>query len=173
LDKISPTIIPLSGKSSGRGSLRKAGARFGLTDLILLRAAFEQSLINRWKGAEYLQTTEEEAAEALALLRARGYLEPVGRGKGTGYRLPAAMGKALGEVGPIAGLALEEESLRRRVLDALAASGRLSNAEIRSLLGIPRLKAARLMQRLRDEGQVELAGQGRGARWIAGTPPRK
>lgn len=43
---------------------------------------------------------------------------------------------------------------------------RLTNTEVRAMLGVSRLEAARIMQRLRDEGRVRLVGQGRGAHWV-------
>lgn len=145
---------------------QRAGARLELEDLILLRTASEQGFVNRWSGAECLQRTEEEAAEFLTGLRTRGYLEPVGRGKGTAYRVPAGMGKRLGAVKSIAGVTTDPVSVRHRILNELVSLGRLTNVEVRAMLGVSRLEAARIMQRLRDEGEVRLVGQGRGAHWV-------
>lgn len=148
----------------------REGRRLELDDLILLRGLADRGALDRWSAAEALQLPEEDAAQQLVSLRARGYVVPKGRGRGTSYRL----GRLLSDLSNAAAetdrdARLDDEAVRPRVLAALAERGKLTNAELRGLSGYSREEVLRLMRSLRADGLVVVRGRGRGACYKAVT----
>jgi ATP-dependent DNA helicase RecG len=143
-----------------------------LDDLLILRAFMRFSLLDRWRAAQVLQLSEEEAAERLASLRQRGYLVVRGRGRGASYILRRDLADRLqGRAAVDAELPLDEEAVRLRILALLKERGRLSNAEIRRFSGFHRLQVYRLIKGLEAEGKVRLAGKGRSAHIVLSEKP--
>jgi DNA-binding IclR family transcriptional regulator len=135
-----------------------------LDDLLILRAFLRFSLLDRWRAAQVLQLTEEEAAERLASLRQRGYLAVRGRGRGASYELRRELADRLrGRAAVDAELPLDEEAVRLRIIALLKERGRLTNAEIRRFSGFHRLQVYRLIKGLEAEGMVRLVDKGRSA----------
>ena len=151
--------------------LRRLGEELVLDDLIVLRGLTRRRALDRWSAATLLQLSEEEAAARLVALRERGFLDAVGRGRGTVYRL-ARHHAALVQMPGVADdeVWLDEESARLRVLEILPRRGRLSNAEIRRISGYSRKQVGKLMRSLRSEGLAELRGRGRGAHYVPASP---
>jgi uncharacterized membrane protein len=120
--------------------------------------------LDRWRAAQVLQLSEEEAAERLAGLRQRGYLVVRGRGRGASYGLRRDLADRLrGQAAVDAELPLEEEAVRLRILAVLKERGRLTNAEIRRFSGFTRTQVYRLLKSLETEGIVRISGKGRAA----------
>ena len=74
------------------------------------------------------------------------------------------------------GLALDPEAARLKVQAVLAERGRLTNAEVRRMIGCGRAEAIRLMRPLREEGLARAEGRGRSAYHAPGPElprPRK
>jgi ATP-dependent DNA helicase RecG len=148
----------------------RAGRSLELDDLILLRAVTDRGELDRWCAAEYLQRTQEEAAERLVRLRERDYLVPRGRGRGTSYQLSRAFSDLLrGRLATDDGISFDHEAVRLRVQAVLADRGRLTNAEVRRLSGYSRTEVLRLMRRLQEDGFATLVGRGRAAHFTPGT----
>jgi ATP-dependent DNA helicase RecG len=144
-----------------------------LDDLLILRAFMRFSLLDRWRAAQVLQLSEEEAAERLASLRQRGYLVVRGRGRGASYDSATRTWRIAfrGRAAVDAELPLDEEAVRLRILALLKERGRLSNAEIRRFSGFHRLQVYRLIKGLEAEGKVRLAGKGRSAHIVLSEKP--
>jgi len=143
-----------------------------LDDLLILRAFLRFSLLDRWRAAQVLQLSEEEAAKRLASLRQRGYLVVRGRGRGASYGLRRDLADRLqGRAAVDAEPPLDEEAVRLRILALLRERGRLANAEIRRFSGFHRLQVYRLIKGLEAEGKERLAGKGRSAHVILPEKP--
>jgi ATP-dependent DNA helicase RecG len=147
----------------------RAGRQLELDDLIALRAVADRGHLDRWSAAQWLQSTEEDAAERLVSLRGRGYLVAQGRGRGTAYRLPRRLSDLIRGPGETdQDLPLDEEAVRLRVQAVLEERGRLTNAEVRRISGYSRTQAVRVMRDLVEQGLVTLVGRGRAAHYVGG-----
>ena len=148
----------------------RRGRSLDLDDLIALRGLTDRARLDRWSAARALQTVDEaEAARRLASLKERGYLVANGRGKGTSYRLARSLSALLPErLGTAEGLDLDPEAARLRIQAILAERGRLTNAEVRRMLGCARAEVVRLMRSLREQGLARVEGRGRGAYYAPG-----
>jgi ATP-dependent DNA helicase RecG len=148
----------------------RGGRSLELDDLILLRGIADHGESDRWCAAQYLQSTEEEAAERLTSLRERGYLVPRGRGRGTNYQMARTYSDLVrGRLATDDGIPLEREAVRLRIQAVLAERGRLSNSEVRRLSGYSRIQALRLMRGLQEQELVTFRGRGRGAHYVPGA----
>lgn len=146
-----------------------AGRALDLDDLILLRVVTDAGQVDRWSGGRALQAPVEVAASVLARLREHGLLAPVGRGKGTSYRLPPSLSDRLrGREATNVDFPLDEQAVTLRIQAVLAERGRITNAEVRRMTGFSRPAVLRLMNRLREQGLAESTGRGRGAAWVPG-----
>jgi len=142
----------------------RRGQTWELDDLLILRSFLHLSLLDRWRAAQVLQLSEEEAADRLARLRQTGYLVARGRGRGASYVLRRDLAEKLrGQAVADAELPLEEEAVRLRIVALLKDRGSLTNAEIRRFSGFHRLQVYRLIKTLESEGIIQLVGKGRGA----------
>ncbi len=142
----------------------RRGQTWELDDLLILRSFLHFSVLDRWRAAQVLQLTEEEAADRLARLRQAGYLVARGRGRGASYVLRRDLAEKLrGRAAADAELPLEEEAVRLRIIALLKDRGSLTNAEIRRFSGFHRTQVYRLIKTLEAEGTIQLVGKGRGA----------
>lgn len=123
-------------------------------------------MLDRWAAAELLQLPEQEAAERLVSLRRRGYLAAQGRGRTTAYHFAERLAHLVSAPDIESDrLWLDNEQMRRRVLDALAGHSALANADLRRITGYSRVRVHQLMAELRRDGLVELRGRGRAAHY--------
>lgn len=145
----------------------RAGENLSLDDLIVLRGIVRRGMLDRWAAAELLQLPEREAAERLVSLRRRGYLAAQGRGKATAYHFAGRLAHLVSAPDIESDrLWLDNEQMRRRVLNALEEHGRLGNAELRRITGYSRFRVHQLMTELRRSGLVDLRGRGRAAHYV-------
>jgi ATP-dependent DNA helicase RecG len=144
-----------------------------LDDLLLLRALTRTAPLDRWSAAQILQLSEEDAADRLATLRARGHLTVRGRGRAASYDLRRDLAVRLrGRAAADAELALDKEAVKLRVLALLRERGKLTNAEVRRVSGFNRVQVYRLMKELEAEGKIRFSGRGRGAHILAARQKR-
>lgn len=152
----------------------RAGENLGLDDLIVLRGIVRRGMLDRWAAAELLQLPERDAAERLVSLRRRGYLAAQGRGKTTAYHFADRLAHLVSPPDIESDrLWLDNEQMRRRVLNALEEHGRLSNADLRRITGYSRFRVHQLMAELRRGDRVELRGRGRAAHYVLGDGERR
>jgi ATP-dependent DNA helicase RecG len=118
-------------------------------------------------AARVTQREESEARETLSEMEVgRDYLERGGTGRGTYWMLSPHLHDRLAGPGVLErSRRLDMEAAKARVLSVLMRRGPLSNTEIRQITHLDRDQVKRLMSGLRAEGQVNVQGQGRYARW--------
>ena len=145
---------------------REGGAQLALDDLILLEALTRTPDMDRRAAAACLQVAETPAAERLVSLRERGYLAPLGRGRGTKYRLSHQLAHLRRRPDPDGTDA--DAAMRERILQFLSERGAVTNADVRRLTGLSRRHALALLQKLRSEGLLRMTGHRRTARYLAG-----
>lgn len=147
----------------------RAGRKLELDDLICLRALSIRGHMDRWTAAKELQLGEDQSAERLASLRARGYLVPHGRGRSTMYRFNRRLSDLLrGQEATDHELPLDDEAVSLRVQAVLEERGKLANSEIRRISGYSRIETVRLMHKFMAAGHAKLVGRGRGAHYVPG-----
>lgn len=145
----------------------QADRALDLDDLIVLHGMIQRGALGAREAGEALQRPWQEAQPKLAQLRERGYLVPMGSGRGASYRLAPDPARRLN-----AQLRSEDqkwvdaEELKLRLLQILRERGRLTNAEVRAISGYSRVQAREFMAALREEGQVALVGRGRAAHYV-------
>ena len=140
--------------------------RLELDDLMIMRSLMTREELNRWSAADMLQITESNAADRLASLNARGFLEVRGRGQGTAYRLGPQFSDWERIETPIIDHDLGRETARKLVLQTISERGSVTNTVVRQITGYERNQTVRLMRAMRDEGLVELRGTARGAHYV-------
>ena len=146
-------------------SEREAGRELALDDLLVLEALTRSRDLDRWGVAECLGVEPPVAAELLVSLRERGYLAPVGRGRGTRYRLAGRLAKQQWtEVDRTNFVHSAEE----QILHVVSQRGSITNADVRRLAGLSRREALGLLRRLSASGLLRMTGSRRGAHYVAG-----
>lgn len=121
--------------------------------ILLLHAARGEVLTNGF-ARELLGVDSVHARSALQRLRDLGYLSQVGQRGGTSYALAL-------ELGPPAGLRLDESELRR-VVTSMAAEGRITNESVRRRTGLDRARVLALLNELVEAGALHRHGERRG-----------
>ena len=132
----------------------------------LLRPEDRRVLIEAARGVELTNTAARElldfdstrARRSLQRLRDAGFLQQVGEGRGTSYRIVPSMQRSVG-------IRLDRTELRSIVL-GMAAEGAITNAMVRSRLGLSRSQVVRLLGGLTADGYLELRGTKRGAHYV-------
>lgn len=144
---------------------RQGGRKPALDDLLVVEALTRSADVDRWTAAVWLRVEEAEAAERLVSLRERGYLTPVGRGRGTRYRLADRLARRhwTGPIRPEADLAMSGQ-----IMQLVFDRGSITNADVRRLTGLSRFQALGLLRKLSAEGLLRMTGNRRGARYVAG-----
>ena len=159
--------LPLGGSDEFAAWVVEREATDGELDLdrlILLRRLAGLGSLDRHAAAEWLQLSDEQAAERLTAMRREGLLVVRGRGRGARYELSRPLSERLRGRGLTdADHPLEAEGVRLRVLELLRERGRLTNAEIRDFSGYNRQQVLALEKMLEGEGLIEFHGHGRGA----------
>ena len=145
----------------------RAGEAFHLDELIVLHEVSERGPLDRWSAGKALQLPDDAAAERLAEMRRRGLLEARSRGRATRYALaePLARLSAGLEVDSRDRM-IDRETAKSRIKAFLAERGRLSNAEVRDLIGYSAISVRRLIRELSEDGIVEVRGRGRGTHYV-------
>ncbi len=145
---------------------REGGRELELDDLLVLEALTRHPELDRWTAAECLQIEEGPASERLVSLRERGYLVPVGRGRGTKYRLAGRLKRLWRPLDPDGRVA--DAAMREQILDLLSDRGTITNTDVRRLTGMSRFRALSLLRGLSADGLLRMTGNRGGARYIAG-----
>ena len=128
---------------------------------VVLLAGRGEDLTSR-RIRDLLGVNARQAGALLQRLRDRGLLEQHGTDSGTSYGLNPGID------GPD-GLRVQRRDFAAEVL-ALAKTDRVTNAEVRTLTGLDRAAAVRLLNRLVASGQLERRGFKRGAHYVLPFP---
>jgi ATP-dependent DNA helicase RecG len=141
--------------------------------LLILQYLLHKAEIDSASAAQICQRSQGEAREILSRMeRNLGYLDRGGGGRGTYWTLRAALHQRIAAPGDLErDRRLDWEALKTRVLSVICrrahrGEGPMSNAEVRRITALDRKQVNRLIHELGKEGQVRIAGHGRGARYI-------
>jgi len=142
--------------------------------LLVLRHVLDHAEIDTPTAADLAQCDERRASDVLSNMTIdRAYLDRNGRGRGTYWTLrPDVRARIAVKAAPPYGQAVDEEAAKAHIVRAaeITASQNppgITNKEVRQLTRLSRQMTTRLLRELRADGELELVGVGRGARWIA------
>jgi ATP-dependent DNA helicase RecG len=149
------------------------GRVLSVDHLLILQHLMRHPEIDTTTGARICQRNEYEVREVLSEMeRNFGYLDRGGTGRGTYWTLRPELYRRLSTPGHAErDRRIDWEAAKTRVLSVLRQrtlrneSG-LTNAEVRAITHLGRGQVKRLMDELRNEGQVKPVGRGRGAAWF-------
>jgi ATP-dependent DNA helicase RecG len=140
--------------------------------LLIIQHLLRHPEIDTVTAARITQQTEVDVRETMSRMEADlGYLERGGTGRGTYWTLRYDLHRRLSAPGyPERDRRIDWEAAKTRVLSVLkkrAERGEpgLQNSEVRKIIHFDRQQVNRLVHELESEGQVELEGHGRGARY--------
>lgn len=132
-------------------------------DRVLLLHAARGDLLTNASARNLLGVDSVHARSALHRLRDLGYLVQRGQRGGALYVLAR-------DLGPPAGLSLDQEELQRVVL-AMAAEGRVTNEAVRARTGLDRARVLALLGALVDAGALVRHGSRRGTYYTTERTP--
>lgn len=142
------------------------GEELDLDDLMVMRSLMTRDELNRWSASEVLKIAELDAADRLADLNSRGFLEVRGRGRGASYRLGQQFSDWR-EVGSAIDVeTLGKDEIRHMIVQTIRRRGAVTNAAVRTITGYSRNETVRFMRAMREDGLVEVRGRGRGAHYV-------
>ena len=143
-----------------------SGGRLELDDLMIMRNLMTRDELTRRSAADLLNIAQSDAADRLAELNARGFLQVRGRGQSASYRLGRQFSQWDRIESPLGGSALSENGARKLVVQTISERGSATNAEVRKVTGFGRNETVRFLRSMRDEGLIEVRGRGRGAHYV-------
>ena len=147
---------------------RRSGQELDLQDLLTLHEIRAERRITTARAAELFQVDPSSARAKLNALVERGLLESRGESRARTYHMTAAVYRRLGEPGQYVRIkGFDRIQQREMVLAFVARHGSISRAEAAELCQLAPLQAGRLLRRLRDEGELDMVGERRGARYTA------
>ena len=172
--KLSPSFRTFVAEEGQRGIY------LSVDHLLVLQHLLRHPEIDTATAGRICQRSQDEARETLSVLeRELGHLDRGGSGRGTYWTLRADVHRRLAALGAASrDRRLDWEAAKTRVVSILkqrAERGEpgLSNAQIRQVTYLDRGQVKRLMDELRQEGDVRLSGSGRGARWCYGQEEKE
>lgn len=127
-------------------------------DRVLLVHARRGAVLTNQRARELLRTGRDGAAASLRRLVDAGLLVRSGRTAGTQYHLSESLA-------PPAGLRVSRDDLGQILLD-MAASGPITNAQVRARTGLDRIDVLSLFEELVDAGALRRLGERRGTRYV-------
>ena len=155
---------------------RRAGRALTLQDLLALREVRTEGSITTGRAAQLFQSSQTEARIALNRLVDEAIFAARGSGRGRNYRFTDHLVRqfrqsADGLLWGSDNIALESghAERRRRLLSYVAQTGSISRREAAELCGIDPHQASRLLRELRDDGELAMVGERRGARYVLPT----
>ncbi len=129
------------------------GRLFSLDMLIVLSSLTRARTLTSQEAARYAQRPERSMLNVLNKMIAWGYVERVGAGRATAYRLTGRVYEQLGDkIAYFRDRGLSERRRRALVVEVAEELGGLTNEECQELCSIDRAEAGRLLKSLVDEG---------------------
>lgn len=148
------------------------GRILSVEHLLILQHLLRHPEIDTVTAARITQQAEVDARQALSRMETElGYLDRGGTGRGTYWTLRHDLHRRLSGPGHAErDSRIDWEAAKTRVLSVLkkrAERGEpeLQNAEVRGITHFDRQQVNRLIHELENEGQVQIEGHGRGARY--------
>jgi len=135
-----------------------------IDSLIILSRLREERRLSTTDLMGSVQKSETQVRAALEKLVETGFLEPHGSGRGRTYTLSAAMYRKSGKKSEYirqAGFdAIQQEQM---VLKFIKAHGQIKRADVMDLCHLDRNQAYRLLNRMKESGQINQVGEQKGA----------
>ncbi len=153
----------------------RAGRRWSLAELLVLRECGENRSITTEDAAIVLQSDVERARTVLARLVDAGIVEPRGERRGRSYHLSAAMYRVLGDKsGYVRTRGFEPLQQEQMVLQYAREHGQISRREAAELCKLDPMKASRLLAKVAAKhALLQLQGERRGARYVWMGPRKR
>jgi ATP-dependent DNA helicase RecG len=137
------------------------GRLFGLDMLIVLSSLKRAKVLDRATAAKLTQRPDRAIGETLSRMVEAGYLERVGAGRSSAYRLSSRVYDKLGsKVGYFRDRGLSRRRQRALILEVAEELGGLTRDECQELCGVDAAEATRLLDELVEEGRLR-ADEGR------------
>lgn len=145
----------------------KEGRSLGLDELLVLSMLRRQREISLSEAASFLQLDLSRTREILMRMVKEGFLEKSGIKKSMVFRLSGKLYQELGDsVAYIWEKGIDKVRHEAWILEYVRNFGRITNREVRKLLGVDRHTAFRLLKKLEAKGILQKVGDGRGAYYI-------
>jgi ATP-dependent DNA helicase RecG len=144
----------------------KKGTPLALDELMVLNALFLERRIDSETAGRLIQKGTAEGRSILERLLERGLAEAKGEKRGRVYTMSASLYKRLGGVdGYVRSRGFTLVQQRQMVLNAIEAAdgGRITREKVAELCQIGGDQAYRLLRKLREDGDLDAHGKGRGA----------
>lgn len=146
---------------------QRANHRFELPDLQIVRALKDSPRMNLREISDVLQQSQQRTQTRLTSMLEEGLIEMRGDGRARRYLLSAASYRSLeGAANYVRIRPFDRFQQNQMILNYIDAHGSISRGEAAELCGTSPEGASRILQRLRNEGELLLEGQRRGARYI-------
>lgn len=146
---------------------RRSGQEMTLADLLTLHEVRVERRITTARAAELFQVDQASARATLNELVERGLLESRGERKGRTYHMSAAVYRQLGESAQyVRTKGFDEIQQREMVRTFVEQHGSIIRRQASELCQVAPIQAGRLLRKLRDEGELRMVGERRGARYV-------
>jgi len=146
---------------------RRSGQEMTLEDLLALHEVRAERRITTERAAELFQVDQASARAALNALVEHGLLESRGERRGRAYHMSAAVYRQLGEPAQyVRTKGFDEIQQREMVRTFVEQHGSITRRQASELCQVAPLQAGRLLRKLRDEGELRMVGERRGARYV-------
>ena len=145
---------------------RGSGEEMTLEDLLTLHEVRAERRITTERAAELFQVDQSSARATLNSLVERGLLESRGERKARTYHMAAALYRQLGEPAQyVRTKGFDEIQQQEMIRTFVERHGSISRREASDLCQIAPLQAGRVLRKLRDDGELVMRGERRGARY--------
>lgn len=135
------------------------GHLFSLDMLIILSTLKRSRVIDRATAARQCQRTERQVSNTLTKMSDLGYLERLGAGRGTGYRLSGRVHEQLGSsMAYFRDRGLSQRRMRALVLEVVEELGGITLLECGELCGLMPEEARRLLETLLEDKHLVQEG---------------
>jgi len=140
---------------------------FSVSELIILAHLWRERLVDTHTAATLTQRGEPEARATMESLVESGLAEARGSAKGRSYLLSASVYRSLGQPASyVHAKGFETEQMEQMILQYVRKYGRITRRETCELCRIGPYQASRFLQKLADQGKLELYGKRKGAYYM-------
>ena len=135
-----------------------------LDEMLVLNALFHERRLDADRAGGMIQKGAAEARAVLERMVERGLVEGRGEKRGRVYHVAAPLYRRLGQTPAyVRSRGFDQIQQRQMVLNLAKTEGRITRAKAAELCQISEDQASRLLRKLRDSGELEQDGRGRGA----------
>ncbi len=146
---------------------RRSGIEMTLADLLTLHEVRTERRITAARAAELFQMDQASARTTLNELVERGMLESRGETTGRTYHMSAGLYRQLGEPEQyVRAKGFDEIQQREMIRTFVERHGSISRHQASELCQVAPPRAGRLLRKMRDEDELRMTGERRGARYV-------